>query len=168
VLVGFDVRFVTLKGVVEVVPKMLNKGLVVKNILGQVRDMEEDHGTDFILCVGDDVSDEKMFTAVFSFLAESSSPQQSLLAATAALQLGQPQQQVQPQTTEIQPSSTLSSKSDSSYAYTVTVGKKASHASYYVNGAADVASLLMHMTGQTSRTDGRGLSWDTEEREIFS
>merc|ERR1712238_571776 len=77
VLVGFDVRFVTLKGVVEVVPKMLNKGLVVKNILGQVRDIEGDHDTNFILCMGDDVSDEKKFTSVFSHLAESTPPQHS-------------------------------------------------------------------------------------------
>ena len=59
---SFDVRFVMIKGIVEVVPRRLNKGLIAKNVL---RDVEERSGTnsvDFILCMGDDVQDEKMFT----------------------------------------------------------------------------------------------------------
>jgi trehalose 6-phosphate synthase/phosphatase len=58
---AFDVRFVTLKGVVEIVPRKLNKGLLVKKVLRE-NDLIHDEGTDFILCCGDDISDEKMFT----------------------------------------------------------------------------------------------------------
>ena len=58
---AFDVRFVTLKGVVEIVPRKLNKGLLVKKVL---RDCAVD-GVDFILCMGDDISDEKMFTVCY-------------------------------------------------------------------------------------------------------
>ena len=58
---AFDVRFVTLKGVIEILPHKLNKGLLVKKVL---RDnaILFDNGLDFILCMGDDISDEKMFT----------------------------------------------------------------------------------------------------------
>merc|ERR1712176_263803 len=75
VLSPFDVRFVTLKGTVEVVPRKFNKGLVVKNILSQIREREGERGTNFILCMGDDISDEKMFTSVYSYLAETSQTQ---------------------------------------------------------------------------------------------
>ena len=57
-LAAFDVRFVTLKGVVEVVPRRLNKGLFCKKVL---RDAGREEPVDFVLCMGDDVSDETMF-----------------------------------------------------------------------------------------------------------
>ena len=66
---AFDVRFVTLKGVVEIVPRKLNKGLLVKKVLRE-NYLVHDEGVDFILCMGDDISDEKMFTSVFSYIAE--------------------------------------------------------------------------------------------------
>lgn len=58
----FDVRFVMIKGIVEVVPKRLNKGLIVKNVLREVQDRSKKSNVDFILCMGDDIQDEKMFT----------------------------------------------------------------------------------------------------------
>ena len=58
---AFDVRFVTLKGVVEIVPRKLNKGLLVKKVLRDNAILHDD-GLDFVLCMGDDISDEKMFT----------------------------------------------------------------------------------------------------------
>ena len=64
-LAAFDVSFVTLKGVVEIVPRRLNKGLFVKKVL---RDLGREGPIDFILCMGDDVSDEQMF-AVSSVLS---------------------------------------------------------------------------------------------------
>ena len=65
---SFDVRFVALKGILEVVPKKLNKGHIVKQIL------EETHKrsvVDFMLCMGDDISDEKMFSSVINFASDS-------------------------------------------------------------------------------------------------
>ena len=64
-LSAFDVRFVMIKGIVEVVPRRLNKGLIVKNVLREVEDNSRrrgNTGVDFILCMGDDIQDEKMFT----------------------------------------------------------------------------------------------------------
>ena len=57
---GFDVRFVALKGIVEVVPRNGHKGHIVKKILERVKAREGE--VDFVLCMGDDIADEKMFT----------------------------------------------------------------------------------------------------------
>jgi len=117
---AFNVRIVKLKGVVEVVPRNLNKGRIVKRVLA-------DHDADFILCMGDDVSDEKMFTSIFSVLAESQNQQ-------------------------------------TSHAFTVTVGKKASNASYYLENAQDVADLLVDMTNlRRGLGGGRAMSWDRDD-----
>lgn len=53
----------------QIVPKRLHKGVVVSTIL---RTQRERCGSnpDFVFCVGDDASDEQMFSAVYSFLAQ--------------------------------------------------------------------------------------------------
>lgn len=61
----FNVRFVMIKGIVEIVPQRLNKGLIVKNVLREVSDRGAVSDVDFILCMGDDIQDEKMFTVSF-------------------------------------------------------------------------------------------------------
>ena len=66
---SFDVRFVALKGIVEVVPRKGHKGHIVKKILGDVKARKKD--VDFVLCVGDDIADEKMFTSVINFFTGS-------------------------------------------------------------------------------------------------
>eukprot|EP00558_Chaetoceros_sp_UNC1202_P002971 CAMPEP_0197234222 /NCGR_PEP_ID=MMETSP1429-20130617/2021_1 /TAXON_ID=49237 /ORGANISM="Chaetoceros sp., Strain UNC1202" /LENGTH=329 /DNA_ID=CAMNT_0042692575 /DNA_START=1 /DNA_END=990 /DNA_ORIENTATION=- len=126
---GFDIRLVTLKGVIEVVPRKLNKGLAVKEIL------RNSDLPDFILCMGDDVSDEKMFTSVFSLIAQSSAEK------------------------------VINSGGDTSvpnYAFTVTVGKKPSNASYYLGNAEDVANLLIKMSGDQALRKG-SKSWDMDD-----
>lgn len=59
-LARFDVRFVNLKGIVEVMPREFNKGVIVTKILRDAA--SRNNGVDFVLCMGDDISDEKMFT----------------------------------------------------------------------------------------------------------
>lgn len=125
---AFDIRIVTLKGVIEIVPRKLNKGLVVKEVLGGCEE------PDFILCVGDDVSDEKMFTAVFSVIAQSCADEESLDGPSCI----------------------------PNHAFTVTVGKKISNASYFVESAADVADLLIRMSGGR-HSSGRAMSWDADD-----
>jgi trehalose 6-phosphate synthase/phosphatase len=134
---AFDVRFVTLKGIVEIVPRKLNKGLIVKRVL---RDLAAQHreGIDFILCLGDDISDEKMFTSVFSFIAE-------LGEDAANFKPGPP---VVREDGQIEPlvEATMGppvTVPNPLYAFPVAVGKKQSHASTYVNGAQDVANVLV-------------------------
>ena len=61
----FDVRFVALKAIVEVVPRKGHKGHIVKKILEDVKARKRN--VDFVLCMGDDIADEKMFTSVVNF-----------------------------------------------------------------------------------------------------
>ena len=151
---AFDVRFVTLKGIVEVVPRQLNKGLIVKKVLG---DLSRKHqpGVDFVLCLGDDISDEKMFASVFSFMAEmgdeaNSKPGPSVMADDGVddevngMELSAP-----------------SVIPDRVYSYTVAVGKKQTHASFYVNGAQDVANALV-MLAQGDVPQGGVPVWGRE------
>ena len=63
---------------------------------------------DFILCVGDSKTDEKMFSSVYSYLADA------------------------PTTPD----------TENNQAYTVTVGKKASKALFYLNDHTHVVSTL--------------------------
>ena len=46
----------------EIVPRRLNKGLIVKKVLREVAAKNGDEAVDFILCIGDDISDEKMLS----------------------------------------------------------------------------------------------------------
>jgi len=113
---AFDVRFVALKGIVEVVPRKLHKGHIVAKILDDTRAHKGNgNGVDFALCMGDDISDEKMFTSVISFEAESDCP--------------------------------------NSYAFNVAVGKKPTHASFFVDDASDVADVLVALSGGADSID---------------
>jgi len=149
-LSAFDVRFVTLKGVVEVVPRKLNKGLVVKRILEEVASTTGGKPVDFILCMGDDVSDEKMFTSVFSFISESNA---------AAVGSGD---SIMEDVSKDQASAPV-------YAFTVAVGKKKTHASYYVDSSRDVPHLLVGMSGGRIPIS-QSSSWESEDskRDLFS
>jgi trehalose 6-phosphate synthase/phosphatase len=120
-----DVRIDTLKGVIEIVPRKLNKGFVVKEVLSR------GEMPDFVLCVGDDISDEKMFKSVFSVAAKNcaENPNEDTCVPN--------------------------------HAFTCTVGKKDSNASFYVEHAEDVADLLIRMSGE--KLTGRAKSWDSSD-----
>lgn len=132
---AFDVRFVTLKGVVEIVPRKLNKGLFVKKVL---RDAARDsnQGIDFILCMGDDISDEKMFTSVYSYVAEIGDEENA-----------QPNPPIMNEDLKAEEPMKSMTVRDPMYTYNVAVGKKPSHASQWVSDGMEVASLLVHLTG---------------------
>ena len=149
---AFDVRFVTLKGIVEIVPRKLNKGLIVKKLL---RDNAVQHteGTDFILCFGDDISDEKMFTSVFSYIAEMGDEKNA-----------KPSPPVLNDDGSLDRSMELSCEAvvrNPLYAYTVAVGRKASHASSYVNDAQEVANALV-LLARGEVPDGGVSVWGRE------
>lgn len=153
---AFDVRFVTLKGVIEVVPRMLNKGLIVKKALREVAARHGGDGVDFVLCMGDDISDEKMFTAAFSFASEmgedvtnvNPSPDvvgdggdTSILATASEDDDDVPMAEEQPLKRR------MGSEHNPLFMFTAAVGKKPTHASNYVNDAWDVGSLLVTLSG---------------------
>jgi len=64
-LFGFDVDVLNGKGYVEVKLRGINKGVAVSRVLQKITQMYGD--VDFILCIGDDRSDEDMFEAVAHF-----------------------------------------------------------------------------------------------------
>jgi trehalose 6-phosphate synthase/phosphatase len=132
---AFDVRFVTLKGVVEIVPQKLNKGLFVKKVLRDVAQQNRE-GIDFILCMGDDISDEKMFTSVYSYVAEIGDEDN---AQPNPPVVGEDPATVQP--------IVATQASDPMYTYAVAVGKKPSHASQWVTDGVEVGSLLVTLSG---------------------
>ena len=142
-LAAFDVRFVNLKGIVEVIPRKLNKGLIVKKILRDVAARGDNAGVDFILCMGDDISDEKMFTSVFSFVSEMDDDYANVTPSPPVTQLTQGTLSAsQP---FLQETPRVKCRDLNLSAFTVAVGKKPSHASQYVDGAEDVADLLVKM-----------------------
>jgi len=67
----FNVQIQHDRGELEIVPKFLHKGTFVKRALSIASEMH--HATpDFIFVIGDDVSDEKMFSTALSFVASQS------------------------------------------------------------------------------------------------
>jgi trehalose 6-phosphate synthase/phosphatase len=155
---AYDVRFVTLKGIVEIVPRKLNKGLIVRKIL---RDTTVAHpeGVDFCLCFGDDISDEKMFTSVFSFLAEWGQEDESAVkpGPTVIGDDGTVESAVEAERDTSQDGGTpmqVSNDNGLMYAFTVAVGKKQTHASSYVNDAQEVANALVMLAEGDVPTGG--------------
>lgn len=141
-LARFDVRFVNLKGIVEVMPREFNKGVIVTKILRDAA--SRNNGVDFVLCMGDDISDEKMFTSVMSYVSERGDDYNNVTPSPPVIQLSQgflPASQ--PLLTEAPLLETVSD--DPMFAFTVAVGKKPSHASQYVDKAEDVADLLVKL-----------------------
>ncbi|KAG8372446.1 hypothetical protein BUALT_Bualt12G0067000 [Buddleja alternifolia] len=59
--------------IVEVKPQGVSKGVVVKNLMETMRNTRK--AADFVLCIGDDRSDEEMFEAIASSVADRSLPE---------------------------------------------------------------------------------------------
>jgi len=144
-LAAYDVRFVNLKGIVEVIPRRLNKGIIVKKILRDIAARDENAGVDFILCMGDDVSDEKMFTSVFSFVSEMDEEYANVVPSPPVMQLSHGTLSASQSFLVEAPSVRCKDANAPISAFTVAVGKKPSHASQYVDSAEDVADLLVKM-----------------------
>mmetsp|Transcript_13808 Transcript_13808/g.23980 ORF Transcript_13808/g.23980 Transcript_13808/m.23980 type:complete len:932 (+) Transcript_13808:2-2797(+) len=162
-LKAFDVRFVTLKGIVEIVPRKLNKGLIVKKVMRDICKTPGEPPIDFCLCFGDDISDEKMFTSVFSFIAE--------MGDASAAHLDPPVVNEDGTLEDPKPAEAMTQKPvpDPMYAFTCAVGKKPSHASMYVTDAQEVANALVLLVKGEFPHGGVHAAWGRENRQnIFS
>jgi len=156
-LKAFDVRLVTLKGIVEIVPRKLNKGLIVKKVLRDISKTPDEPPIDFCLCLGDDISDEKMFTSVFSFIAE--------MGDSSAAHLDPPVHNADGTLEEPRPSLTLAQKPipDPMYCFACAVGKKPSSATMYVTDAQEVATALVLLAKGESPQGGVHAAWGTNQ-----
>lgn len=177
-LAAFEVRFVTIKGGLEVVPKMMNKGVVVKKILREVASRNNQQGLDFVLCIGDDVTDEKMFTSVYKFKSEENDEYHNVVPSPAvkpkSSTINVPDERIMK---EIQSLKYKSDPENIDYAFTITVGKKnmgtssmnsamadpsavgpTTNASLYINDATEVEDILVTLAG--GEVTERSMSWD--------
>ena len=159
----FDVRFVMIKGIVEIVPRRINKGLIVKSVLREVA-AQGNSGLDFILCMGDDVQDEKMFTSVLSFIAHSENPVHAHPSPPVFDVNGKSITALVSSNTDRSSSDDRTQLShrvnDPLYAFTCAVGKKASHAFTYVDCPTDVSNLLLKLAKVDNPKHQRSKSFD--------
>jgi len=156
-LKAFDVRLVTLKGIVEIVPRKLNKGLIVKKVLRDISKTPGEPPIDFCLCLGDDISDEKMFTSLFSFIAE--------MGDSSAAHLDPPVHNADGTLDKPRPSLTLAQKPipDPMYCFACAVGKKPSSATMYVTDAQEVATALVLIAKGEFPQGGIHTAWGTNQ-----
>lgn len=128
---------------VEIVPKRLNKGVVLRYAIQS----KKGPSPDFILCMGDDASDEYMFTSIYSYLSETAetelvrSHKAHDAAAAAAVEQGAPE----PDILQRRPSQEAEEEV-TKYVFTCSVGKHRSHAAFYVHNVAEISALLQGLS----------------------
>jgi len=158
-LKAFDVRLVTLKGIVEIVPRKLNKGLIVKKVLRDISKTPSELPIDFCLCLGDDISDEKMFTSVFSFIAE--------MGDSSAAHLDPPVYNADNTLEEPKPFAQKPIP-DPMYCFACAVGKKPSSASMYVTDAQEVADALVLLAKGDCPQEEVHSTWGGTNQSMFT
>jgi hypothetical protein len=154
------------------VPKKLHKGVLARRILREVS-AKKGSFPEFILGIGDDASDEKMFAAIFSFLEEQvdqdGAAASSNVVACIPTTGDNSTSTVSPSTSlfdssEAERTSLISMNShkldlpaynteQKQYAFTIAVGKKPSVATQFVHSSQEVEELLLNMTGQLERDE---------------
>lgn len=146
-LAAHDVKVVHLKGMVEIVPKRLNKGVVLRYAIQS----KEGPSPDFIMCMGDDASDEYMFTSLYSYLSETAETELARshkaydVAAAAAADGSEPVQGLSQRRPSQQAEEEITK-----YVFTCSVGKHRSHASFYVHNVEEVRKLLEGLAALSS------------------
>lgn len=125
------VTIIRKKGLLEIVPEGLNKGVVARQILTQDAGINRGH-PDFLFCIGDDTTDESMFKSIYDYYAERS--EESVHGRAKGGSMDTPP---------------TSDEGSLHHLFTCTVGKKPSHAHLYLNNVDDVEELLFTL-GQRS------------------
>jgi trehalose 6-phosphate synthase/phosphatase len=113
-LQGYPVDVQVGKGYVEIKPAGVDKGVIVSHMLNHLA--AASGGVDFVLCLGDDSSDEKMFSALNARFGLASGAPSSPQRQRGALQA-------------------------QTHVFCATVGRKPSAAQYYVNEHEEVLLL---------------------------
>jgi trehalose 6-phosphate synthase/phosphatase len=144
----FPVNIVRKKGLLEIAPEGLNKGVVARQILAHDAATHSGRHPDFLFCIGDDTTDESMFKAIFDYYAERTEESvhgRVLAEPTAGATL-----------LANQFGGDLDSLDEGAlhHVFTCTVGKKPSNAHLYVNNVDDVEQLLFTL-GETSAGEVR-------------
>ncbi|TDH72885.1 hypothetical protein CCR75_009457 [Bremia lactucae] len=119
------------KGLLEIVPEGLNKGVVARQILTQDATISHGH-PDFLFCIGDDTTDESMFKAIYDYYAERT--EENVLGRGPG---------------SYEDFLASSDEGPLYHVFTCTVGKKPSNAHLYVNNVDEV-ELLLQALGKAS------------------
>ena len=172
-----------LKGQVEIVPKLLHKGVLVKRLLRELAARNKKY-PQFTMVVGDDKSDEPMFTASFDYLAEQVDPDFVTASSTklpvtlvtggsGSFDSGDPKPQTRSTTPTV--GRRLShdtnlvlppfNKEESQYAYTITVGRKTSNATEFLHNAREVRSGEYHERSDELTRTRALVKYDVQRRE---
>lgn len=83
VMYGYPVKVVCGKGYVEVKRSDIDKGVSVNRVLEEATEHDKGVVPDFVLCIGDDRSDEDMFEAVRKFIGQCGQEDDTLSPGTA-------------------------------------------------------------------------------------
>jgi len=118
--------------------------------------------------MGDDVSDEKMFTSVFSFVSEMDEDYFNVVPSPQVMQLSQGTLSASQSFLVETPNVRCKHPDAPISAFAVSVGKKPSHASQYVDSAQDVASLLVKMAAGSADVRYEGETEGERRRIQFS
>lgn len=125
----------------------MHKGTFVKQILHQEEEANGGLPPDFIFVIGDDVSDERMFSSVLSYVAGTSETVPSDRAS--AMSIETPNAVVDSSSSHAAvswPSSQRSAFLDDGRVFTCTVGKKPSVAGCFVETVGEVHNLIQTLT----------------------
>jgi len=162
---GYPVTVAAGKGYVEVGRSDINKGISVKRMLAEIQ--QHIGNLDFVLCIGDDRSDEHMFEAVSEYRqSKTKEEKRSFNASTNSLGAlssprfgdgdGQSLSGAAAKQMSKKASMTIEALEEAEKAlnqrfYTVTVGRKRSKAGYFVQDVSNVSELLTQLTAQTTK-----------------
>ncbi|CAH0485283.1 unnamed protein product [Peronospora farinosa] len=136
VIRDLPVNIIRKKGLLEIVPEGLNKGVVARQILTQDASISHSH-PDFLFCIGDDTTDESMFKAIYDYYAERT--EESMHG--------------RPGNSTYEDFVAACDEGPLHHVFTCTVGKKPSNAHLYVNNVDEVQQLLQAF-GKASSEDG--------------
>lgn len=130
------------KSRVEVAPSNVSKGLLLSQLLALLPAAE------FVLAVGDDAADEDMFSMTSSAVASAAAMSRGLAAGSeSSCLLGSAEPS--PAALEAAPASALRT------ACTVTVGRKKSHARYFLHDVPAVHALLRELVASSAELAGQ-------------
>mmetsp|Transcript_3481 Transcript_3481/g.8101 ORF Transcript_3481/g.8101 Transcript_3481/m.8101 type:complete len:544 (+) Transcript_3481:148-1779(+) len=154
---GYPIAVVHGKGYVEVKRSDVDKGVAVSRVL---KEMQNQLGQiDFILCIGDDRSDEDMFKVVNAFARVGDAHHDECSPSGGASPLGRrPPSEASAQNSRLLQHKTNVSKTfeefnsasceNRSQFYSVTVGRKPSKAGYFLKDVGEVSELLQKLASQ--------------------
>eukprot|EP00929_Paragymnodinium_shiwhaense_P021255 TRINITY_DN13914_c0_g2_i1.p1 TRINITY_DN13914_c0_g2~~TRINITY_DN13914_c0_g2_i1.p1 ORF type:complete len:1103 (+),score=290.37 TRINITY_DN13914_c0_g2_i1:192-3500(+) len=154
---GYPARIVCGKGYVEVLRTDVNKGVACHKVLKEAQEVLG-NSPDFVLCIGDDRSDEDMFAAVSKFYryavqeSEPATPHRlqnspNSTPMTNKTSMRGSDDAPTPMTAK-QKQASISNLTKGQY-WTVTVGRKPSNAKHFVRDVGEVSDLLTKLSQQS-------------------